>query len=50
MIEIISADVSNEVESTSEGNTEENAIELKFTSIISNIVQQCSDKIFQVCC
>jgi hypothetical protein len=47
MIEILSTDVSNDIPATSEVNLEENTIESKFISILSSIVQQCSDKIFQ---
>jgi hypothetical protein len=49
MIEILSTDMSDDDAMTiTEVNTEDNIIELKLTSILSNIVQQCSRKIFQV--
>ena len=40
--------MSDAVVVTAEDNIEDSTIELKITSIMSSIVQQCSSKIFQV--
>ncbi|UJR08489.1 hypothetical protein I4U23_012756 [Adineta vaga] len=48
IIEILSTDVSEGNETVDEGDTENNTIEIKLISIMSNIVQQCSHKIFQI--
>jgi len=49
MIDIISAEISDDVVTSTPDHIEDDTIELKLTSIMSSIVQQCSNKIFQVC-
>jgi len=49
MIEILSTDVSDDAAVTTENNIEDNTIESKLISIMLSIVEQCSNKIFQVC-
>lgn len=48
MIDILSADMSDAVPTDTDANVIDDDITLKLASIISNIVQQCSSKIFQV--
>jgi hypothetical protein len=48
MSDILSADMSDAVEIDTDVDTIDESIILKLTSIIFNIVQQCSNKIFQV--
>jgi hypothetical protein len=49
MIETLSTDMSNFISNINEVNKDDSTIELKLTSIISSIAQQCSTNIFQVC-
>jgi hypothetical protein len=48
MIDILSADMSDTVEIHADIEIVDTAIKQKLTSILFNIVQQCSSKIFQV--
>ncbi len=48
MIDILSADMSDGVETNLHVNILDKNIKLKLTSILFNIVQQCSNKIFEV--
>jgi len=48
MIDILSADMSDAVEMNVDADILDETIQMKLTSIMFNIVQQCSSKIFQV--
>ncbi len=48
MIDILSADMSDAVEMNVDADILDANIQMKLTSIVFNIVQQCSSKIFQV--
>ncbi len=48
MIDILSADMSDAVEMNVDADILDESIQMKLTSIVFNIVQQCSSKIFQV--
>ncbi len=48
MIDILSANVSNDIEINVNADVLDESIQLKLTSIVFNIVQQCSNKIFEL--
>ena len=49
MIDTLSTEMSDAVMLTHEANSEDQEAGQELTSMISGIVQQCSDKIFHVC-
>ena len=49
MIETLSTEMSDAVILTNKANSEDEEASQELTNMISGIVQQCSNKIFQVC-
>jgi hypothetical protein len=49
MIDTLSTEMSDAVMLTSKANSEDEEASQELTSMISGIVQQCSNKIFHVC-
>jgi len=49
MIDTLSTEMSDAVILTNEANSEDQEASQELTSMISGIVQQCSNKIFHVC-
>jgi hypothetical protein len=48
MIEILSTDVSDDAPTCNEDNSDDKTIEEKIISILSYIIQQCSEQIYRV--